>query len=798
MNKHFFFFTTIMLFLSCRQANTNRTDISVKPFHTDETKHLVDSIYDSMSMEERVAQLHGIRPALLLDDSGGLSLEKCRELIPYGVGHVSQFAVMQDLSGNNLRDFVKELQHYLVTETRSSIPAIFHEEAITGFSAKGATTYPQQIGVACSWNTDLVELKSQQTRDLMRSVGTTMALSPMVDVVRTQHFNRVEESYGEDSYLTSRIAYSFITGLQGDDLSTGIATTTKHFLGYGGGISHNEKVRMEEIIMPYEVGIKMANNKSVMTGYHSYEGETAVTNSYFIEDLLHNYLDFDGLVVSDYFAVAQKGMVKGQPEAKIKEHLMTRASKAINAGADLELCDEECFHLLPELISKGIVPIERFEEAVKDNLTMKARLGLLSKQPVLYSDKDIVMDSPSHRKTAYELATQSVVLLKNNGILPLKNKDERIALVGPNANSFWCMLGDYTYQSMYAFFQSGMIDGLTPKVVNLKEGLESRLNPRVHLSYERGCDWSANSEAGIDKASHGDERIQHLNDLIIKQTDPTDWDAAIELANDNDVVVVAVGENLTLCGEGRTRKGIRLPGFQERFVEQLIDTKKPVVVVIFGGRAQVLSEKIRNGAAAIMQAWYPGEEGGNAVADLLVGNVNPSAKLCVSYPATEIKKNICYNLGNQDQELIAYPFGYGLSYTEYDYSDLKATPLAKIGEDCISLEFTIKNIGKIPGTEIVQLYVSPEEGSVKHKPIQLKGFERVSLNPGESKQVRFEVLPEILAHYDQGKWTVEPGKFTFKIGSSSSEIELAQAIEIVGEPIVQDHRSVFFSKESNL
>ncbi len=771
----------------CSQPKVVDTQVCNTPFGDAQVATVVDSIYESLTMEERVAQLHGVRPALLLDSLGRLSLDSCRKVIPNGVGHISQFAVMQQLPPNELRDFVRELQAYLMNETRAGIPAIFHEEAITGFSTYGATTYPQQIGVACTWNPDLVREKSQQTREAMRSAGATMALSPMVDVVRTQHFNRVEESYGEDSYLSSRTALAFIEGLQGDDMRQGVATCTKHFLGYGGGIQSPEKELIEEILMPHEVGIKLGNNKSIMMGYHSYQGETAITNSYFMQDLLRDYLQFDGLMVSDYFAVLAKG------QAKSDNHPYERAEKAIKAGAELELCDGQCFPLLPELIAQGKVSEACVEEAVKRNLTLKERLGLLDKGAKLFDEGDLDFDKPAYRATAYQLAEQSVVLLKNNGVLPLKKSQPRIALVGPNANTFWCMLGDYTYQSMFAFFQGGTVDSNHPKIYTLKEGLLARADKAFRIGYERGCDWSTETEAMVDLATQGDSRIQNLKMMLLETSDPTHWEKAIQLGAESDVVVTALGENPTLCGEGRTRKGIRLPGDQERFAEELIATGKPVVVVLFGGRAMPLSQTIVEGAAAIVQAWYPGEEGGNAVADILLGNVNPSGKLSVSYPATEQRGNLCYNTSTQPSPLVAYPFGHGLSYTTYEYANLESAPTATIGGEDIQLSFTLTNTGEMVGTEVVQLYLSPQSESRNHKPIQLKGFERVTLQVGETKQITFTLSPQLLAFYANQMWQLQGGDFELKVGASSSDIRLTAPLILVGEGMTQPNRTHFFS-----
>ncbi|MFR9634983.1 MAG: glycoside hydrolase family 3 N-terminal domain-containing protein [Rikenellaceae bacterium] len=794
------FTTMILLSLSISScAEEQRSQVVDQPFSNPKLDALVDEVYNSLSMEERVAQLHGIRPSLITVD-GRLSKELCDQLIPHGVGHISQFACMQDFTPDELRDFVRDLQEYVISHNAAGIPAIFHEEAITGFSTKGATTYPQQIGVACSWNPDLVELKSRYTAESMRSVGAQMALSPMVDVIRTQHFNRGEESYGEDSYLSSAMAVAFINGLQGDDLSTGVAATTKHFLGYGGGSSLLKKEIMEEIMTPHEVGIRIAGSKSLMPGYHSFEGETAITNSYFLQDLLRDYLQFDGIVVSDYFAIGVKGKAKGNPL-----HFYERAEKAINAGADLELCDPEAFPLLPELIAQGKVSEERFEEAVKQNLRMKGRLGLLDKKPKLYDEGEINLNKAEYDKLAYDLATQSVVLLKNDGTLPLTTDSKKIALVGPNANSYWAMLGDYTYQALHAFFQSAEVDNDYHKIYTLKEGMERVKGDNVTLSYERGCDWDASIKSAVDEG--GDNRVElskldKLINMLRRDADPTNLNRAMQICRKSDVIVAAVGENAALCGEGRARKGIRLPGDQEAFVESLIDTGKPVVVVIFGGRAQVLSEKILSGAAAIIQAWYPGQQGGNAVADILFGEVNPSGKLCTSYPATESRTPLCYNYGDRRMKgLVQFPFGYGLSYTTFEYTNLDSTLEATIGEDRVEVSFTISNVGKRDGTEVAQLYISPANVTGSGlKSIQLKGFERVEVAAGESRRVTFSFDPELISLYnnqvEENPWRVVPREYKIKIGSSSSDIHLVAPLTLVGERIKMERREVFFSSSS--
>lgn len=284
--------------------------------------------------------------------------------------------------------------------------------------------------------------------------------------------------------------------------------------------------------------------------------------------------------------------------------------------------------------------------------------------------------------------------------------------------------------------------------------------------------------------------------MLRAEADPTDMGKALAAASAADVVVVAVGENAALCGESRVRKGIRLPGEQEQFVEQLIDSGRPVVVVIFGGRAQTLSRKILDSAAAIVQAWYPGQQGGNAVADILFGAVNPSGKMCTSYPATESKEPICYNYGEEQMAgLVEFPFGYGLSYSTFEYSNMKCTPKAEIGINSVEVSFTITNQSDIEGTEVAQLYMSPKAASKNYKPIQLKGFQRIKLKGEQSSKITFRFNPEILSYYDTKlkKWITEPTEFIVKIGSSSSDIHLTAPLILTGQRQEVELRESYFS-----
>lgn len=774
----------VMLF--CFKTIVNAQVRKVESYSTPEIDAKVEKIMATMTMDEKIAQITGTRLKEIMVD-GKVSLEKCRQNIPNGVGHFCQFSSGLELSPEKLRDLVREVQHFLMTETKLKIPAIFHEEAITGFATQGATTFPQQIGVGCSWNPEVVKNNSRSTAQNMRAAGATFALSPMLDLSRTAHWNRLEESYGEDAYLTSKMGVAFVQGLQGEDFRTGVAATVKHFAGYG-TFNNSEKELYEEYLMPHEACIKIAGAKSVMPSYGKYRALPVIASPTMLDQMLRKEIGFDGLIVSDYFAVSKT--FKGYKQAPSE---MVAGAMAINAGVDIELSSPIAYPLLPEALKKGEVSIETINQAVKRSLIMKAKLGLLDKNPIIGKEGKLDFDPPAFRQLAYETATQSIVLLKNNGLLPLKKEVKKIALVGPNAATVQCLLGDYTYQSMISFWHSTDFDPLNPKLVTLKEGLENKLGNKVKILHERGCDWSATLETKVDNSGLGDDRLSKLKLMAIKGLPQPDLQNALKIGKESDVIVVAVGENLYLCGEGRERNGIRLPGDQEAFVEKMIATGKPVILVMFGGRQQLVS-KFESKCAAIIQAWFPGEEGGNALADIIVGNVNPSAKLCVTYPKTDSKEEINYKNGYVDGSLVQYPFGFGLSYSNYVYSDLQMQPNAAITDERFSVSVKIKNTGKREGTEIVQLYVSPVDKTSTMKPIQLKGFERVSLKAGKEKTVVFNVSPQQLVQYKEEKWIIESGKYEFKIGASCTDIRQKGIIDVQGNDLVLDKgREVFFT-----
>ena len=748
----------------------------------------IDELYGKMSQEERIAQLKSMYMDELFNEQGQLDTAKCRQLIPYGVGHFSQFAMQEPRDPNVLRDRVAAVQDWLMNNTPNGIPALCHEEALTGINTLGATIYPQQIGQACSFNPQLAELKTSQTGTAMRKMGAVLALSPMVDVCRTPSFNRLEESYGEDGYLSAVMGTAFVKGMQQGDLKKGVGSCTKHYLGYGGGGDADEKELMEEILLPHEAIIRLAGSHVIMPGYHAVHGTNCVANSEILQDILHDYLHFDGMVVSDY------GSIDQIPELTDPVH---KAAAAINAGNDVDFPVGANYQHLQQAIDEGLVSPETFERAVKNVLRHKFRAGLFDKNPYLYTREQITLDTPEERQTAYDIAIQSVVLLENNGTLPLKEA-KTILVTGPNANTMWSMCGDYSFPAM-SYFWKQMVNGFDkPHIVTLLEGMQSHKPEGVNILYSRGCDWTEEIETKYDK--NGDPRSWEYG-LLHRKVDAgekVDKTEALGMAAQCDVIVAAVGENVMLCGENRDRQGLRLPGKQEQYVEELLATGKPVVLVVFGGRAQVISG-IAERCAAVIQAWYPGEEGGNAVADILYGKVSPSAKLSVSYPNTEVYEPLCYNRSTEQDPRVQWPFGYGLSYTTFEYSNLKVESESMTNAPSISLSFEVKNTGGMAADEIAQIYLSPTSNDQHIRPIQLQGFARVTLQPGETKTVNVKLYTEQFGFYSnegQRQWNVLPGNYVVKVGASSTDIRLQQQITLKGEPVVKPLREFYFSEST--
>ncbi len=658
-------------------------------------------------------------------------------------------------------------------------------EAITGLNIAGATTLPQQIGISCSWNPELLKNNTQGTAALMRSRNVTLALSPMLDVTRNATWGRTEEGLGEDGYLTSRMGLAFVEGMQGEDISQGVAATVKHFAGYGAA-NNDDITFIEEILMPHEVAIKIGGAQSIMPGYHKYKDIPASASSYLLNDVARGAWKFDGVVVSDYGAVKQTFTAY-----KYATSMQNAAEVCLKNGVDLELPSGDAYKSLRQAYEQGGVTMEDINRSARRMVRLKARLGLYEKEKV--QNKSLPLDPPARRKTAYESACQSIVLLKNDGVLPIHNDVKDITIVGPNADAFESLLGDYTHQSLSLYWGKKPIQGSNPQLITLYAALQEKLDKGVKLHYERGCEWkkAPMAKSNIGKNMIGDEREKKVVEIASKDFGPVNPKRAVSYAKKSDIIIAAMGENRYLCGESRNRSDIRLAGDQEQFVKDLIATGKPVILIIFGGRPHAL-EAVNDDCKAVIQAWYPGEEGGNAVADILLGKVNPSAKLTTTIPKTSKQCPIWYGDGYTVDNMPLYPFGHGISYTTYKYSDIKVVNRGKE----ISVSFTLQNTGKHAGTEITQLYIAPRNHHATRYAQRLQGFTRVELAAGESKKVEFTLSEQQFAHLNKDMiFSIDPGEYQIEVGASSTDIRLKEMVTISGESkLLEDGRSIFFSE----
>ncbi len=721
-------------------------------------------LLDKMTLEQKVAQLCGIGLNALLEN-GEISVSKCEELIPHGIGHICQFASGSTYLPTELALLTSKLQKHI--NSICGIPVLFHEEAITGVAARGATITPQMIGMSCTWEPSLVYENAKASAIQMKKLG-----GYLLDVITDARWGRGEEGFGEESRLVAEYGLAFIKGLQ----SEGVSATAKHFAGYG--VDNQEMAFFRnETLFPFEVAIKKGEVKSVMPGYHAFHEVPCSASSKLLSDILRNDLGFTGAVVSDYGAVKN-----------VCDHFHyteTHADAAIQsllAGIDVDYPNGICFKTLVDSVRENKVDISVIDKAVERVLVLKENIMLNE-----YINEPVVLDNPENRERALNCARKSIVMLENNGVLPL-NKDDNIniALVGPNANSYYSLLGDYTWGGIAEYFHRLPADKLNPKLITLKEGLENRVNKNIKINYSRGCDWSLGSE--VHGTDGGDERAQGNKKYPLEKTAETNFNHAVELAKNSDVIIAAMGENRYLCGECCNRDNVNLAGEQESFVRALIATGKPVVLVIFGGRPLAISELAKQ-CSAVLYAWYPGEEGGNAVADIILGDFNPSAKLTVTLPDTNECVPVCYQNETYNNTSI-YPFGYGLSYTEFKTDNIVYPSNVDTNDEFFDISYDIENIGKVDGSEIIQFYVKDENENTK----RLIAFSKSDVTAKSKKSLITRFYLDQFSKYDaEGNLTLSPQTFELILGTSSADISYSKVINISGDTIKLNQKQNYFA-----
>jgi len=751
----------------------------------------VRALMAEMTLAEKTSQLWGIWAIALLDEKRHFAPQRQPELLEHGIGQISRLGANSLVAPTQVAALANEIQRYIIDTTRLSIPAMIHEESCAGVLTRGATTFPQSIGQAATWQPDLIEAMTQVIRDQLRAIGAHHALAPVLDVARDARWGRVEETFGEDPFLITALGTAYIRGLQGTDLKHGIAATAKHFLGYAaseGGMNwapaHISPRELREIyMMPFKAAIQTANLATVMNAYHELDGIPCGSSKELLVDLLRNELGFKGLIVSDYFTIAQLADYH-----HVTDDRSEAARLALEAGMDLELPTPDGYGKpLLEALENGKIDVALVDACLERVLTAKFAWGLFDQPYVDEGRVAAIYSQPQSVALSRKIAQQSIVLLKNEGgLLPLSKSLGKIAVIGPSANSARLLQGDYHYPShMENMFNPDVSpDAPTPAQedvvpwaehmppsVTILQGIQALVSPETQVLYAAGCSITSDDTSGFA--------------------------AAAALAKGADVAIVVVGDKSGLApdctsGESLDRVSLDLPGVQQQLVEAIFATGTPTIVVLTNGRPYTLPW-IAEHIPSLLVAWLPAEQGGAAVADVLFGDVNPGGKLPMSFPRHVGQVPVFYNhkpSGGRSHwqgkyvEMTAdplYPFGYGLSYTNFEYADLHITPDQVDAHGTVTITLTVSNVGERAGDEVVQLYVSDPIASVTRPVIALKGFTRLTLQPGERKTVSFTLEARHLAFYDRDmRYQVEPGAINVGIGSSSQDIRLRGTFTITG------------------
>jgi beta-glucosidase-like glycosyl hydrolase len=754
----------------------------------------VDDLVARLDLDEKLAQL-GCVWSTALAHGGTFSDERARTLMPHGIGEITRIGATTGLRPRERAKFANRIQRFLVEETRVGIPAIVHEESTAGLCARDATQFPQAIGLAATWDPALVTRVADVIREQMLATGARHTLAPVLDVSRDPRWGRAEETYGEDPYLASRMGVAYVRGLQTSDLRGGVAATGKHFLGYGlseGGMNHapvhlGPRELREVYAEPFRAAIAEAGLATVMNAYHSIDGLPCGGSKAVLDDLLRGELGFEGVVVADYFTT---GLLI--THHRVAADRREAGRRAIEAGLDMELPAVECYGApLRELVERGDVDVALIDRSVRRVLTLKDALGVLDEPYVDEDEATRVYDLGTHRAVAREAAVESFVLLRNEGaLLPLSSSLPSIAVIGPAANDERLLQGDYSYPAHTEITWKQAGDrGLMPT----SDASSGMFAPGPYYPP------SVTPLAGVRAAAPGAE-IMYAPGCEVTGDDKRGFTAAFDAARAADVAIVCVGDRSGLLadctsGEFRDVADLGLPGVQRDLVDVALATGTPVVLVVMSGRPHSLGD-LAERVGAIVYAWAPGEQGGAALADVLFGAVAPSGRLPVSLPRAVGQVPVYHGHragGGRSQMLGDYvdlptspqwPFGFGLTYTTFEYSSLAVTPGTPAPGDEFTVEVDVTNIGAVDGVEVAQLYLRDDVARVARPVRLLAGFERVALAPGETRRVKFTVDPRRLAYYDEAmRHVIEPGTVTVMVGGSAGALDLRARITLTGDEV---------------
>jgi beta-glucosidase len=690
-----------------------------------------------------------------------------------------------------------------VEETRLGIPAMVHDECCAGVLARGATVFPQIIGAASTWDPVLVEQMTDVIRQQMRALGIHHGLAPVLDIARDPRWGRIEETFGEDPYLTSTLGCAYIRGLQGKDWSQGVVGTGKHFIGYGlpeGGLNwapaHIMPRELREVyLLPFEAAVREVGLGTIMPAYHELDGIPCSTSSELLTDILRGEWGFKGMVVSDYFAINQLvGYHRFAPDKAAAARL------SLDAGMDLELPSIDCFRQpLAEAVARGDLDERRIDESVRRVLAYKFDFGIFESPYVQPDAVPALLDAAEHRALARTIADKSLVLLKNDGVLPLSRKVKSIAVIGPNADTMRNMVGDYAYPAHIETLitlggmglsatpmpeQMDMVEEFTP-IVTVLAGLKAALSSTTKIETVKGCEVLGDSTEGIA--------------------------AAVEAAKRAEIALLVVGDKAGLTpdcsvGEFRDRTTLGLPGVQEDLVRAVLATGTPTIVVLVNGRPYSIGWILQE-AVAVLECWLPGEEGGTAIAAALFGDINPGGKLPVTVVRNAGQVPLFYSHRPSGAKSFFYgpyvdesndpllPFGFGLSYTTFGIDNLRLDRQEVTAGGKVQVSVDVTNTGKRAGDEVVQFYTRTDGASVTRPVKELRGFKRVTLKPGERKRVTLTLDTAQMAYLDQAmRLVVEPGKVTVTVGNSSADEAVQASFRIVGPTLRLRKRRSFFNK----
>lgn len=741
----------------------------------------VKDLLGRMSLEEKAAQMVCVwreKAKTLVDEDGKFDYAKAKAAFARGHG-LGQVGRPSDAgSGKNAREMAQltnAIQKFFVEESRLGIPVIFHEECLHGHAAVDGTSFPQPIALAATFNPELVESLFSMTAREARLRGAHQALTPVVDVAREPRWGRVEETYGEDPYLVSRLGIAAVRGFQGNGTFRGkhhVIATLKHFVGHGQPESGMNcapanvslRVLRETFLFPFKEVLRHAGAISIMPSYNEVDGVPSHTNQWLLGEVLRKEWGFQGFLVSDYFAIWELGY---RPETHghfVAKDKLDSCVQAVRAGVNIELPDPDCYLHLAELVRKGVLGESELDELVAPMLFWKFQMGLFEDPYVDPQEAERVVGSDAHRALALSAAREAITLLRNeNNLAPLDpNTIKSIAVIGPNANR--PLLGGYS--------------GVPKQNVTVLEGIQEKVGHRARVIFSEGCKITVGGSWNQDEVvpSEPEEDRQAIGE-------------AVEVAKKADVIVLAIGGNEQTSREAWSlqhmgdRANLDLIGRQEELVRAMIGTGKPVIVFLFNGRPLSINYVSQN-VPVIYECWYLGQETGRAVAEVLFGDHNPGGKLPITFPRSVGQVPVFYNYKPSarrgylfDEVSPLYAFGYGLSYTSFALKNLRLTKRRiKPGGSTRAL-IDVTNTGKREGTEVVQMYIRDLVSSVTRPVKELKGFRKVRLKPSETTTVALDITPDELSFYDRHmKYVVEPGEFEIMVGNSSRDVDLQKVV----------------------